>query len=246
MITSWRTWIVDIMEPETLAMVAEFATVMGGIVAGFRDALDLLMDIDQANLPTADELQAFLDSVSLLFLSVLEDFQIVAGGVTAAAANLYSAFAAMFQALADEMWDAGVNVARAFLYGLEHGMYNVNAINAITVAMNTLALQLKDVLMAAWGISSPSKVAMGIGEQFVAGLAVGLENLQGIPGMIEDAVGIKLGGPSVRIEPAPQRAYLTVSFEGAWQSGMSQAEERRITGAMVSELRRQGLVIAAR
>jgi hypothetical protein len=229
-----------------LALVAEFAGVVGTIVAGFSDALNLLMDIDQANLPAADELQAFLDAVSLLFVSVLEDFMVVATGVTAAAANLYSAFATMFQTLADELWDAGVNVARAFLYGLEHGMHNTNAVNAILDTMNALALQLKDVLMAAWGIASPSKVSMRIGEQFVSGLAVGLSDLQGIPAMIEDAVGISLGGPTVRLEPAPQRAYLTVNFEGAWQSGMSPAEEKRITGAMVQELRRQGLYVAAR
>jgi hypothetical protein len=245
MITSWRTWIVDIMEPETLALVAQFATVLGGIVAGFRDALNLLMDIDQANLPTADELQAFLDAVSLLFISVLEDFLIVATGVTAAAANLYSAFNTMFQTLADELWLAGVNVARAFLYGLEYGMHNPNAVNAILDTMNALALQLKDVLMAAWGIASPSKVAMRIGEQFVAGLAVGLEDLQGIPGMIEDAVGLSMTN-NVRLEPAPQRAYLTVNFQGAYQAGMTAEEESRISRAMVMELRRQGVALVTR
>jgi hypothetical protein len=245
MITSWRIWIVTIMEPETMAMVAEFATVLGGIVQGFRDALELLMDIDQANLPTADELEAFLHSVSLLFESVLTDFLIVAQGVTVAAYNLYSAFNTMFQTLADELWVAGVNVARAFLAGLETGMQNPTAVNAILDTMNALALQLKDVLMAAWGIASPSKVAMRIGEQFVAGLAEGLEDLQGIPGMIEDAVGLSMTN-NVRLEPAPQRAYLTVNFQGAYQAGMTSEEEARISRAMVMELRRQGVALVTR
>ena len=151
----------------------------------------------------------------------------------------------MFGDLGALMWGRGDYVAGMFMSGLLRGMQNVNAQNAVLNAMNQLALDLKDVLMAAWGISSPSKVAEGIGKNFVAGLAVGLRDLQGIPGMIEDAVGLSMTN-NVRLEPAPQRAYLTVSFQGAYQSGMTADEEARISRAMVMELRRQGVALVTR
>jgi len=267
MITSWRTWIVTIMEPETLALVASFASVMGAIVTGMRDALNLLMDIENANLPTADELQAFLDAVALLFDAVLDTFQVVTDEInlmvqrmamsiaavlnllqsvfTDFGVNMQDILQTMFGDLGALMWGRGDYVAGMFMSGLLRGMQNVNAQNAVLNAMNQLALDLKDVLMAAWGISSPSKVAEGIGKNFVAGLAVGLRDLQGIPGMIEDAVGLSMTN-NVRLEPAPQRAYLTVSFQGAYQSGMTADEEARISRAMVMELRRQGVALVTR
>ena len=83
-----------------------------------------------------------------------------------------------------------------------------------------------------------------IGGQFVTGLERGLEDLYGIPAMMQDALGMPALG--LTYEPAPQRAFLTVRFEGAYQAGMSPREEQRITTAMVSELRRQGVALATR
>lgn len=267
MLTSWRTWIVTIMEPETLALVASFATVIGAIVTGFRDALSLLMDIENANLPTAAQLQAFLDAVTLLFNHVIDNFGNVATQIATLSGQMGSALATtllimsdhialfaqqaaleigtLFNGMGAQMWTSGDWVAGMFMSGLLRGMTNVNSQNAILDAMNGLALALKAVLMAAWGIASPSKVAEGIGKNFVAGLANGLADLQGIPGMIEDAVGLTMNN-NVRLTPAPQRAYLTVNFQGAYQSGMSPEEEARISRVMVMELRRQGVVLVTR
>jgi len=245
MLTSWRTWIVTIMEPETTALVSQFATVLGGIVAGFRDALNLLMDIENANLPTADELAAFLLAIVTLFDGVIDSFGLVRQAVLDQAIELWIAFDTLYSMLGTNSWNRGAYVASMFMGGLLLGMTNANNQNAVLDAMNALALALKDVLMEAWGIASPSKVAERIGKNFVAGLANGLADLQGIPGMIEDAVGLTMNN-NVRLTPAPQRAYLTVNFQGAYQSGMSPEEEARISRVMVMELRRQGVVLVTR
>lgn len=129
--------------------------------------------------------------------------------------------------------------------GLLAGMQNINSVNAVVTAMRDLANQLEEELRAAWGLHSPSRVAQGIGEMFVAGLALGLRDLAGIPTMIQRNLaldGVMLGA-DVRYSPAPRHDYLTIEFQGAYQAGMSPAEERRITSAMIGELRRQGVAL---
>ena len=244
-IHSWQVWIIDIMSPETAALVAAFSGVLQEIVDGFRAALELLMDIEQANLPTTDELQAFLDALNTLFNAVVSNFQQVSIDLQAAGYDIQTVLYAIFNNINPDLWAAGLQTGAHFIGGLVQAMTDVNIITPLLDAMYDLAEQLEDILRAAWGIGSPSKEAKKIGGYFVQGLELGLRDLYGIPDMMRDALGMPaLGG--VTLESAPQRAFLTVRFEGAYQSGMSAREEQRITGAMLSELRRQGVVLATR
>ncbi len=244
-IQSWATWITTIMDPETSAMVASFAAILGDITSGFRDALNLLMDIEQAHLPTADQLNAFIYALMTLFHGVLDNFNLIDSGLQSASGALQQTLLGAFSAINVDMWAAGLSTGAHFIGGLVQSMTSVSIITPLLNAMTDLANQLEDVLRAAWGISSPSKVAKKLGGYFVSGLEDGLKDLYGIPNMINDALGMPaLGG--VHIEAAPQRAYLTVNFEGAYQAGMSQRDEQRVTTAIVYELRRQGVALATR
>lgn len=243
-IHSWQVWIIDIMAPETAALVAAFSGVLADIVDGFRDALNLLMDIEAANLPTTEDLQAFLDALNTLFTAVVSNFQQVSVDLAQAGFDIQTVLYGIFNNINPQLWQAGLQTGAHFIGGLVQSMTSVSIITPLLNAMTDLANQLEDVLRAAWGISSPSKVAKRIGGQFVTGLEQGLQDLYGIPDMMRDALGMPALGLSY--EPAPQRAFLTVRFEGAYQTGMSPREEQRITTAMVSELRRQGVALATR
>jgi hypothetical protein len=266
-ITSWQIWLTNTFTPETAALVAQFHTILSGIVADMGAALQLLMDIDQANLPTADELIAFLDAVAQLFNGVIAVFGTLTGTLSTLVVNMATTFANMFAmittavsgfsdtlfnelaglftAISNSMWAWGNYAAGMFLSGMLAGMQNVNSVNAVVNAMRDLAEQLEAELRAAWGLHSPSRVAMGIGEMFVAGLSLGLRDLAGIPSMIQSqlAMGDVTLGADVRFSPAPRHDRLTIEFQGAYQAGMSPAEEKRITQAMVGELRRQGVAL---
>jgi len=243
-IHSWQVWIIDIMAPETVALVAAFSGVLGDIVTGFRDALNLLMDIEAANLPTTEDLQAFLDALNTLFTAVVSNFQQVSVDLAQAGFDIQTVLYGIFNNINPQLWQAGLQTGAHFIGGLVQSMTSVSIITPLLNAMTDLANQLEDVLRAAWGISSPSKVAKRIGGQFVTGLEQGLQDLYGIPDMMRDALGMPALGLSY--EPAPQRAFLTVRFEGGYQTGMSPREEARITTAMVNELRRQGVALATR
>lgn len=232
------------MTPETAALVVAFSGVLGDIVDGFRDALNLLMDIENANLPTTDELAAFLDALDTLFGAVVSNFQQVSVDLQSAGYDIQTVLYAIFNNINPALWAAGLQTGAHFIGGLVQSMTSVSIITPLLNAMIDLANQLEDVLRAAWGISSPSKVAKRIGGQFVTGLEQGLQDLYGIPDMMRDALGMPALGLSY--EPAPQRAFLTVRFEGGYQTGMSPREEARITTAMVNELRRQGVALATR
>lgn len=245
-IHSWNTWIVDIMDPETTALVTAFSGVLSDIVEGFRDALNLLMDIENADLPTTDELADFLAALNTLFDAVVNNFEGVSSDLLAAGYDIQQTLGTIFTSLNPDMWQAGLQTGVHFVGGLRQAMTSVAIITPLLNAMIDLANQLEDVLRAAWGISSPSKVAQRIGGYFVTGLQRGLEDLYDIPDMMNDALGAPMFGGNVTIEPAPQRAYLTVQFTGGYQSGMSPAEEQRITTAMLRELRRQGVALATR
>lgn len=267
MLQSWETWVLNVLSPQATSLTDEFASQMQTIVNTLRSALELLMDLDQANLPTADELLAFLNAVSALFTGVIATFDVVLTQIGSMViglgnqirsvlqfvedtiedfgVNMQDQILAVFLSLGDLMWNRGDYIAGMFMSGMLRGMQNVNSINAITNAMYDLANQMRDVLMAAWGIHSPSRVAEKIGQYFVLGLQKGLEDLYGLPGMVQDALDMQVNGSNILFETTPQRAYLTVLFEGAWQAGMTPAEEQRITKSMVQELRRQGMYVLA-
>jgi TP901 family phage tail tape measure protein len=267
MLQSWETWVLNVLSPQATLLTDAFAAQMQAIVNTLRSALELLMDLDQANLPTADELLAFLNAISALFIGVIGTFgvvltqvgsmminlgnqiasilQFVEQAVVSFGVNMQNQILGVFLNLGSLMWDRGDYIAGMFMSGMLRGMQNVNSINAITDAMLSLANQMRDVLMAAWGIHSPSRVAERIGEYFVLGLKKGLEDLYGLPGMVQDALDMEVNGSNILFETTPRRAYLTVQFEGAWQAGMTPAEESRITKSMVQELRRQGMYVLA-
>lgn len=267
MLQSWEIWVLNVLGPQAASLTDEFAAQMQAIVNTLRSALELLMDLDQASLPTADELLAFLNAVSALFTGVIATFdivltqigsmviglgnqiqsvlQFVEGVIADFGLNMQNQILAIFFDLGALMWDRGEYVANMFMGGILRGMQNISYINQITNAMYALAYQLRDVLMAAWGIHSPSRVAEKIGQYFVLGLQKGLEDLYGLPGMVQDALDMQVDGSNILFETTPQRAYLTVLFEGAWQAGMTPAEEQRITKSMVQELRRQGMYVLA-
>lgn len=267
MLQSWETWVLNVLSPQAASLTDEFATQMQTIVNTLRSALELLMDLDQANLPTADELLAFLNAVSALFTGVIATFDIVLTQIGSMVIglgnqirsvlqfveqtvedfgiNMQNLILQVFLDLGALMWDRGEYIGNMFMGGLLRGMQNISYVNQITNAMYSLAYQLRDVLMDAWGIHSPSRVAEKIGQYFVLGLKEGLEDLYGVPGMIQDALDMQVNGSNILFETTPQRAYLTVLFEGAWQAGMTPAEENRITKSMVQELRRQGMYVLA-
>ena len=245
-ISSWATWITDIMDPETSSLVSAFAGILGDIVQGFRDALNLLMDIEQADLPTADDIAAFMAALEDLFTIVVQSFWEANDGLVNAGGAIGQTLGTIFSNINPDLWAAGLQTGAHFIGGLTQSMTSVSIITPLLNAMIDLANQLEDVLRAAWGISSPSKVAERIGGYFVTGLQRGLEDLADIPGMMNDALGMPMFGANVSIEPAPQRAFLTVRFEGGYQAGMSPRDEQRVTSAMVNELRRQGVVLATR
>lgn len=266
-ITSWQIWLVNTFTPEASALIQQFHNLMATIVADMQAALNLLMDIEQANLPTSEDLQAFLDGVAQLFQGIvvlfgrlstdLEDLTVDLGAAFSNiflfiqmnaglfSAQMVQAWQGVFNTLHAQMWAWGDYAAGMFMSGLLAGMQNINSVNAVVNAMRDLAEQLEAELRAAWGLHSPSRVAQGIGANFVLGLERGLSDLQNIPTLIQRSLamdGVTLGA-DVRYSPAPRHDYLTVQFQGAWQSGMSPAEEKRITQAMVGELRRQGLAL---
>jgi hypothetical protein len=266
-ITSWQIWLTNTFTPETAALTQQFHTLMSGIITDMSAALELLMDIDQASLPTAEELQAFLNAVATLFNGVLDTFadvatvinhlvlmmgvtimqmlQLIQSAVTDFGSNLITTFSTMFDTLFTEIYEAGAWAGWRFLDGLLVGMSNITRVNAVVDAMRDLADQLEAELRAAWGISSPSKVAEGIGGFFVAGLEKGLADLASIPNMIQRSLALDAMalGADISYSPAPRHDYLTVEFRGAYQAGMSPAEEKRISQAMVAELRRQGVAL---
>lgn len=245
-ITSWALWIVTIMEPSTASLVSEFARILGDITAGFRGALELLMDIDQANLPTTVELAAFIASLEQLFTAVITTFGSVPTSLDNAAMLIMQSLHNIFTNMNPDLWAAGLQTGAHFLGGLRQAFTDIGIITPVLTAMIDLANQLEQVLRDAWGIESPSKVAKGIGKFFVGGLRIGLRDLQSVSDDMRKAMMIDQTSMQISYEPAASRSIVTVSFEGSYQAGMSQSDEARIATAFVNSLRRQGVAIQTR
>ena len=226
-ITSWQIWLTNTFTPETAALVQQFHTILAGIVADMGAALQLLMDIDQANLPTADELIAFLDAVAQLFNGVISVFGTLTGTLSTLVENMATTFANMFAmittavsgfsdtlfnelaglftAISNSMWAWGNYAAGMFLSGMLAGMQNINSVNAVVAAMRDLAEQLEAELRVAWGLHSPSRVAMGIGEIVRRRSGAGAARPGQHSRLIQNelALGDVDLGADVRFSPAP-------------------------------------------
>ena len=211
-ITSWMNWIVKDLDPNAAKLVADFSGVVETIAQGFRSALDLLVSLNEAGLPTMDKLEKAL----ALILRVFGDFS------TDLAA-----------AVKPQDWEA---IGRGMVDGLVTGIEAERGklIKAAQAASYDAYLAVKQAL----GIASPSKLFAGLGLQLPAGLAQGI--VQGAP-VVRRALGSLYAQAGLGDVQVGTRSEQHIYLHGDGMSGLSASERRSVVDDLAKTLRLQGL-----
>jgi hypothetical protein len=214
-ITAFNEYVVDesgeLWIPASERLFDAFERMVGLL----RDALSLFVDLQASNLPTPNDLQTFIALVIQLFQNltgaILGAGTGVGSGITAIEGGLDAGLLAL-EGYVDDFFDMGYNFARALADGIAAG---AGAVQQAAAALgNTAAGATGEALQ----ISSPSRVAMGLGEMFVGGFVNALlAGQRDVGAAIAGLVGPQLALGGVQVDTT---RHLVVEFRGQAGGGV--------------------------
>jgi len=185
------------------------------MVGLMQDALNLFVDLQASNLPTPNDLQTFIALVIQLFQNLTGAILGAGTGAQSGVGQVQSAVQgglAILAGYADDFFDLGYNFAVALADGIAAGIGAVA--NAATALGDAAAGATGDALQ----ISSPSRVAMGLGEMFVGGFVNALLSGQReVDAAMRGLVGPQLAPAGLQVDA---RRHLVVEFRGQAGGGV--------------------------
>lgn len=185
------------------------------MVGLMQDALDLFVDLQASNLPTPNELQTFIALVIQLFQNLTGAILGAGTGAQSGVGQVQTAVQGGLAILAgyiDDFFDLGYNFAVALADGIAAG------IGAVASAATALGDAAAGATGDALQISSPSRVAMGLGEFFVAGFVNAiLSGQRDVDAAMRGLFGPQLAPAGLQVDA---RRHLVVEFRGQAGGGV--------------------------
>ena len=196
--SAFQTWVLDKYSSTWGPAADLFRAKVDAVIGTMRAALDLFTSLQEHGLPSTSLIQQFIDQTINLFKTFAQEVGGTGDEIGGEKDNISAALSDMVTTVnsyQDDFEAAGRGLARALaettvteanmewrgvamMLGLKRGLENKRS--DVVTAIRATAETMRAELEKAWGIASPSRVAMGIGEQISAGLIQGLGDTSAI------------------------------------------------------------------